>query len=255
MKKISNEALAVLSASTFQGNVMQLPAQQLERKLYTEVAAAIEACQGKWDRKTKTHIFSGDAADLMDDVIVTGGYRRVKQDLGQFDTPEWLALELVEHAEINPDEKVLEPSCGIGRIVAALRQLDTVGYGLRIAANEIDRGRYEACREAHFKERGTITNFDFLMTTPIAEFDRVVMNPPFARQADIDHVLHAFQFLKPGGVLVAIMSAGVTFRQDRKAEAFRDVMKSHQGEFLDVSERAFVSEGTEVRTTIVRMVK
>jgi 16S rRNA G1207 methylase RsmC len=36
------------------------------------------------------------------------------------------------------------------------------------------------------------------------------MNPPFARQADIHHVNHALKFLKPDGLLVSVMSAGVT---------------------------------------------
>ena len=31
-----------------------------------------------------------------------------------------------------------------------------------------------------------------------AQFDAVVMNPPFEKQADIDHVLHAYKMLKPG---------------------------------------------------------
>jgi 16S rRNA G1207 methylase RsmC len=35
-------------------------------------------------------------------------------------------------------------------------------------------------------------------------FDAVAMNPPFHVRADIRHIEHARQFLKPGGVLAAI---------------------------------------------------
>lgn len=59
---------------------------------------------------------------------------------------------------------------------------------------------------------------DFLTITPDKwgrQYDAIVMNPPFERLQDIDHVRHAFRFLKPGGRLVAIMSAGSFFATSR----------------------------------------
>ena len=69
---------------------------------------------------------------------------------------------------------------------------------------------------------------DFLHLKPDPEnlYDRVVMNPPFDRERDIDHVIHALKFLAPEGVLVAIMSAGTEFRETRKSVAFRELMLS-----------------------------
>ena len=65
---------------------------------------------------------------------------------------------------------------------------------------------------------------DFLELSPddLGTFDRVVMNPPFEKAQDVAHVRHAFQFLKPGGVLAAIVSAGVTFRTDAVYSDFRE---------------------------------
>ncbi|MBV0881613.1 hypothetical protein KTQ42_20235 [Noviherbaspirillum sp. L7-7A] len=57
--------------------------------------------------------------------------------------------------------------------------------------------------------------------------DRILMNPLFARQADIDHVLHAWSMLKEGGRLVAIMAASVTFRHNAKSVVFRHLITSH----------------------------
>ena len=53
-------------------------------------------------------------------------------------------------------------------------------------------------------------------------FDRILMNPPFEKFQDIEHVRRAYTFLKPGGRLVAIMGNGAFFRQEKKAEQFRD---------------------------------
>ena len=38
------------------------------------------------------------------------------------------------------------------------------------------------------------------------KYDRILMNPPFEKLQDIDHVRHCFDQLKEGGVLVAVMA-------------------------------------------------
>ncbi len=47
----------------------------------------------------------------------------------------------------------------------------------------------------------TSSRADFLAVTPdtLGTFDRILMNPPFERGADAEHVRHAFRFLTPGG--------------------------------------------------------
>ncbi|MEN9926674.1 MAG: hypothetical protein RL268_2800, partial [Pseudomonadota bacterium] len=57
-------------------------------------------------------------------------------------------------------------------------------------------------------------------------YDRIIMNPPFSNRRDAEHVRHAFDLLKPGGRIVAIMGDGVFFGQDRKAQEFRDWLES-----------------------------
>jgi 16S rRNA G1207 methylase RsmC len=87
----------------------------------------------------------------------------------------------------------------------------------------------------------------------LGKFDRVVMNPPFADQADIDHVTHALSFLKPGGKLVAIMSAGASFRQDRKASKFQELIEGLGGTMNELPEDSFKQSGTNVRTVLVEV--
>jgi hypothetical protein len=86
------------------------------------------------------------------------------------------------------------------------------------------------------------------------QFDRILMNPPFSRQADVDHVLHAHSLLAPAGRLVAIMSAGVTFRCNGKTEALRSLIEKH-GAIESLPEHAFRESGTDVRTVLVTIDK
>lgn len=72
--------------------------------------------------------------------------------------------------------------------------------------------------------RGDDLRFPVVQPDPDRLCDRVVMNPRFDRERDIDHVMHAFTFLKLDGCLTAIMSAGTEFRETRKSLAFRELM-------------------------------
>ena len=69
-------------------------------------------------------------------------------------------------------------------------------------------------------------------------------------QVDIDHVLHAWKFLKPGGRLVSIMSAGVIFRDNRKTVDFQNFVEQH-GYMERLPEGSFKDSGTMVNTCIV----
>ena len=47
------------------------------------------------------------------------------------------------------------------------------------------------------------------------------------------------------------MSAGVEFRETRKAIAFRDLVSQMNGHFVDLPAGSFASVGTNVNTTIL----
>ncbi|PSS62481.1 SAM-dependent methyltransferase [Ensifer sp. NM-2] len=241
MPQISEDVLKVLDAATLEGAKVFLTGA-LDRKLYTETNKVLEAAGGKWNRSAKAHVFDGDAADALEPIILTGEYSRTKQDFGQFDTPHVLAENVVDLADVQAGMSVLEPSAGVGRIAAAARQV-----GSFVTCWEIDEKRAEKLADvAHSLNVG-----DFLAAEPVSAFDRVVMNPPFAKQDDIRHVLHALRFLKPGGRLVAIMSAGVMFRENKLSSEFRDLVEQSSGSIERLPEGAFKASGTSVNTCIV----
>jgi type I restriction-modification system DNA methylase subunit len=85
----------------------------------------------------------------------------------------------------------------------------------------------------------------------VVKYDRVLMNPPFENLQDIDHVLHALHFLKPGGRLVAVMSPSPFFRSDRKCELFRGVVEKLGCEVVDLPDGSFKASGTGVATKLL----
>jgi predicted RNA methylase len=147
---------------------------------------------------------------------------------------------MIELAGIQEGDRVLEPSAGTGNI---LRAIDVPAH---IVAVEINRALADAL-PAHLATE--VIQGDFLQVTAeqIAEkADRVVMNPPFANGADIDHILHAFDFLRPGGRLVAICANG-----PRQAAQLRPLAESWE----ELPADTFRDQGTNVRTVLMTITK
>ena len=240
--KVDNEILSVLDNAEKEGNALRLVGH-LDRNLYTRANKVLEAAGGKWNRKAKAHIFDGDAADAMEQIILTGEVT-VPQDFGFFPTPAPVVERLIELADISAGMTVLEPSAGTGNIIAGLHVAGAVVDAIELLEKNIEA----------LKAQGLATLIgigDFLETPAQPIYDRVVMNPPFDRQADIKHVLHALRFLKPDGLLVSVMASSVTFRDNKLTTDFRALIRERGGEIEGLPKGSFKSSGTGVNTVIV----
>jgi len=164
-----------------------------------------------------------------------------------FPTPPELAVRMVELANITQGDYVLEPSAGTGRLVDAIL---AEGHAKHITAVEINHALADGVRSRVDR----LAVGDFLacsIATLGSHFHAILMNPPFAKGADVDHVNHALQFLAPGGRLVAIMSAGVSFRSDRKTRDFRALVERLGSSIEALPSGTFETSGTGVHTVLV----
>lgn len=242
--KISNDVLAVLSAAQTNGQALTLTGT-LDRSLYERTNKVLEAAGGKWNRKAKAHLFEMPAEDAIEQIILTGEIT-IPQDFGFFPTPPDIVARVLDLADIKPGMTVLEPSAGHGAIAAAAAQ-----RGAHVSMCELLPDNVKKLESLSLG--GTLHQADFLTLNPNPAFDAVCMNPPFAKQDDIKHVTHAHKFLKPGGLLVSVMSAGVTFRADRRTVEFGELIARCGGSIEELPEGAFKSSGTLVRTVIVTL--
>lgn len=166
----------------------------------------------------------------------------VSKDLQFYWSPKPVILAALDAAGIYearyrgdnlPFHRVLEPSCGDGRIMDELRARGCRPFGI-----EYHPGR---AAEARAKGHSVLTG-NFLEQPARPEFDFVVMNPPFYGRHYVKHVRHALKFLKPGGTLVSILPATAHY--------------DHQelnGQWTDLPVGSFAETGTNVPTGILKI--
>lgn len=249
--QISNEVITELSLASISDDGRQITlGRPLDRKLYIATNKVLEELGGDWKRGPKAHVFADDVRPRLEIALSTGKITTAA-DLGFFETPPDLAERLVRMAEVGPGSFCLEPSAGRGAIVEPLR-----AAGGLVTMIEVDRDRFKHLRLRFADHEARAVNADFMTYEPEEPFDRVVMNPPFAKVlgADcIDHVMRAFGMLIPSGVLVSVLPSGINFREDRRHVAFRAWIKSHGGLVSDLPEGSFTTSKTEVNTCVLRV--
>lgn len=158
----------------------------------------------------------------------------------QFTPPE-LAKELVALAGVRKDSRVLEPEAGIGNIADAAKEVtDNVDCIERMT---------DFCEILKLKKHNVIAN-DLLTAETAPIYDSVVMNPPFSEECE--HIKRAFDFVRPGGSLVAVCSSSIQWKSTCKYEQFRDWLSEHTH---SINECGAKFEMTGVHTVVLVMDK
>lgn len=159
-----------------------------------------------------------------------------------FPTPAELAREMVERADIMPNDRVLEPSAGTGSLVDAILRRASASSGVELVSVEINEKLANHLKGIY--QLSNVKNADFLsLNGEIGTFDKIIMNPPFENGADIKHIRHAEGKLRTGGKLIALCAAG-----PRQEKEFGDVWEV-------LPDGTFSEQGTGVRVALVTITK
>lgn len=164
-----------------------------------------------------------------------------------FPTPVAVTEEMLAAADIRPGMAVLEPSAGMGHIADRIRE-----KGVEPVVAELEPQKRELLEAKGYEVVGK----DFMKDVSEGKsYDRIAMNPPFSKRQDTEHVRRAYDLLKPGGRLVAIVSEGSFFGKDSKAAEFRDWLEEVGGTSEKLAEGSFNDPSLPVTTGVnTRMV-
>lgn len=163
-----------------------------------------------------------------------------------FQTPSPIAFRMASIVEghCGGSCRVLEPSAGLGRIYRALMDvLPSCRVSLVEQSPDCSAELYRICRDGD-----RLFQRDFLEFSPeeAGLFDAVCMNPPFKMGADIRHIRHALEMLRPGGILVSLCYNGS--RQNQ-------ILKPMADSWEVLPEGSFSKEGTSASVVLLTIIK
>lgn len=205
----------VLKDCTVDGNVVKLPEGQLDKKLYTDVKKALEKIGGAWKGgKVFGFVFENDPSELLEE-IAGGSKRNIKKEFQFYATPLHLSNRLIELAEVENGDTILEPSAGRGSIIEAIQHLH---LELKIELCELMLENRQYLEKKGYKVQAE----DFLLLNEKKKYTKIIANPPFAKNQDIQHVRKMYNHLESDGKLVSIMSTSWIQSTNKEAKQFKE---------------------------------
>ena len=237
------DVIESINLMTAKGNRLELPAAQITN--YPAVKKALQQAGGKYSKNGFT--FTTDAAE-MQARLVGGESVNDKKKFQFFATPEDLASNLVIMAGIQPGNNVLEPSAGQGAIADIIRQYDCKLTLVELMPDNVKvlQGKGYAPDTGDFLE---VDKKDYDL------FDRIVANPPFTKNQDIDHIKHMYSLLGHGGKLVSIASTSWQNNAKNKAVEFKEWLSGVDATVHQLPPGTFKESGTNVAATIIEIIK
>lgn len=177
----------------------------------------------------------------------------------QFSTPLDVAWLMVQLANIQINDWVLEPSAGTGAISSLLKR----SLANKIIVNEIHSFRYQLLSEQAYHH---VFKEDAIQLHNLPELrklvpDKIIMNPPFSRSvqtgAKVDvlagakHLVSSYKLLRPGGRLVLLIND--SFNHGSKAYSFFQQHAEGHSIVMNASldPGTFKQKGTSFKTRIL----
>lgn len=242
----------ILKQCTVEGNIVRLPEGQLERKVYQEVAKALELIGGKWKGKpVMGFVFKEDPTELLEE-IAGGEKRNLKKEFQFFETPKEVAdLMVSKLVVVYTDEPFLEPSAGQGALVDAF--LRAYRYHTNMTLVELMPLNCSILKRKGYDAE--IVEDDFLQFNPNKKYKLILANPPFSKNQDIAHIRKMYDLLDTNGSMVTLCSPHFMHTNGNKEIAFDDWLSEIGASIEILPAGTFKESGTNIETVLITINK
>lgn len=235
----------ILKHCTLEDGVLKLPKVQFNKKSYAEAKKWIEEAGGSWQSgKIQGFTFPFNPERVFS-ILKEGKRCNLQQEYQFFETPAEVADWLVMLAGgINEADTVLEPSAGCGALIKAIHR----------ACPSVTVECYELMPEnrefLYSLDNVIILDEDFTKDS-VGSYTKIIANPPFSGNQDIEHVRIMYKLLEKGGTLAAITSSHWKIASEKKCVDFRNWLEEVHGEVFEIGAGEFKESGTSISTMAV----
>ena len=235
----------ILKHCTLENSILKLPAVQFNKKSYAEAKKWIEEAGGSWQGgKIQGFTFPFNPERVFS-ILKEGKRCDLQKDFQFFETPADIADWLVMLAGgIYEGDTVLEPSAGRGALIKAIHR----------ACPSVIVKCYELMPEnrefLHTLDNVILLDEDFTKDNK-GSYTKIIANPPFSGNQDIEHVRLMYERLEEGGTLAAITGPHWKLGSEKKCEEFRTWLDFVGGKTFEIGAGEFKESGTTIATVAV----
>lgn len=223
--RIVNALRPVLEQAQCEGPIVRFPPEHLFPAPWDRLERVLTAAGASWSYRHRAYVFAdlfphGDVEPLIASMLDQSRTVRPPQR-GVVSCPQAVAERMCDELplQVQHGDRVLEPSAGHGVLAA-----EAAARGGLVDCHELENWRAEEIRKAGFAHR--VTTGDFLKATPQALYDQVLMYPPYRRDLAAQHIVHAYRFLRPGGMLAALVGLGMSNGVRKASQELRELWES-----------------------------
>lgn len=250
VRRLDKDIINILKSNeTKVFHLMKIP--NIPDEQYDRLVVAIGSIGGTWSEKHQGFMFNHNPKSDIDKLIKSGEFdlseeKIWKEKVQFYPTPSKIVDIMIKMANLKKNDIVLEPSAGRGAI------LDRLPDYVKTVAVEFDESNVKTLHE----KGHNVFWADFLEMNNI-ECNKVIMNPPFSKYQDVKHILHAYNLLKKGGTLVAIMNGNTIERRNTNetCKNFFETIKDTNYEIINLPEGSFAESDTMINTAIIKIQK
>lgn len=211
---------------------------------YDKMKPVIESMGGHWRERVKGFVFSKES-------MKRNNYSEWQESIQFFPTPIEVAkrmAELIGILEYTGTVRLLEPSAGQGGLLKCLpREIldnaDTIEPSKENAdvLRSMGLNPFEITFEEYYEDRKAKEK----------EFTHILMNPPFSLGRDVNHVMMAYDLLKNGGLMAAVISENTLYYEKNANKDFVKWLEEKQAVIEPIPYGSFIDSGTSIDTVLL----
>jgi len=235
----------ILQQATVEGNIARITSVQLDRKQYLDVAKAMKGIGGKWKGgKIAGFVFATDPSSLLGLVAKEKPINLIKE-YQFFETPAKIVDKMLRRADLKQTDAILEPSAGQGAIIKRIHK--TLPKHNVYYYEILDMNRAVLNNMPNTHDLG----LDFLKGNSEETFDKIIANPPFSKNRDIEHIYKMYASLKSGGRIVTLASKHWEISSNKKETEFREWLSDVDAKITPIAAGEFKASGTNIATNMI----
>jgi len=149
---------------------------------------------------------------------------------------------------------ILEPSAGKGILLDYLTELT----GITKLKKHIDCVELNKENREILKEKGyNVVGSDFLKVTlqDIGLYNFIIATPTYKDNVDVEHIMHMYQFLHDGGILVSLTHPDWTTHNSDRQRKFREWLEDKDYEMKMLNDFSYVEKFETQPSMMIKITK